>query len=78
STISGIQANLMTFIGGPRACVGHRFAVAEMKALLFHIICGFEFRFAIDPSQLWARTGTLIHAHGPAKTMPYSCLRCCR
>lgn len=60
STMSGIQPNLMTFIGGPRACIGHRFAVAEMKALLFHIMRRFEFRLAVGPSELWARTGFLI------------------
>ncbi|EJD39291.1 cytochrome P450 [Auricularia subglabra TFB-10046 SS5] len=60
SSIPGISPNLMSFIGGPRSCVGHRFAVAEMKALLFHIVRGFEFRFAVDKSELWARTGTLM------------------
>ncbi|EJD39284.1 cytochrome P450 [Auricularia subglabra TFB-10046 SS5] len=60
STIPGISPNLMSFIGGPRGCIGHRFAVAEMKALLFHIVRGFEFRFAVDRAQLWTRTGGLL------------------
>ncbi|EJD37741.1 cytochrome P450 [Auricularia subglabra TFB-10046 SS5] len=60
STIPGITPNLMSFIGGPRSCIGHRFAVAEMKALLFHIVRGFEFRLAVDPSELWSRTGVIM------------------
>lgn len=60
STIPGISPNLMSFIGGPRGCIGHRFAVAEMKVLLFHIVRGFEFRFAVDRAQLWTRTGNLL------------------
>lgn len=60
SSIPGIAPNLMSFIGGPRSCVGHRFAVAEMKALLFHIVRGFEFRFAVDQSELWSRTSALM------------------
>lgn len=59
SSIPGIAPNLMTFFGGPRACVGHRFAVAEMKALLFHIVRGFEFRLAVEPSEVWSRTGVI-------------------
>ncbi|EJD37739.1 hypothetical protein AURDEDRAFT_116707, partial [Auricularia subglabra TFB-10046 SS5] len=56
ASLPGITPNLMTFGGGPRACVGHRFAVAEMKAFLFHIVRGFEFRLAVDPQDIWSRT----------------------
>ena len=55
--IPGITPGLMSFIGGPHSCVGHRFAVAEMKALLFHVVRGFEFRLAVDPSEVWTRPG---------------------
>ncbi|KZV96634.1 cytochrome P450 [Exidia glandulosa HHB12029] len=60
SSIPGIAPNLMTFIGGPRSCIGFRFAIAEMKALIFHIVRGFEFKLAVDPSELWSRTGVLM------------------
>lgn len=59
AAIPGVIPNLMSFSGGPRSCVGHRFAVAEMKAFLFHIIRGFEFRLAVDPQDLWSRTGVV-------------------
>ncbi|EJD47289.1 cytochrome P450 [Auricularia subglabra TFB-10046 SS5] len=60
ASIPGITPNLMSFSGGPRSCVGHRFAVAEMKAFLFHIVRGFEFRLAVDPQELWSRTGVVL------------------
>ncbi|KZV96656.1 cytochrome P450 [Exidia glandulosa HHB12029] len=58
--IPGIAPNLMSFIGGPRSCIGFRFALAEMKALLFHIIRGFEFKLAIEGNEIWSRTGVLM------------------
>ncbi|CUA72792.1 Cytochrome P450 97B3, chloroplastic [Rhizoctonia solani] len=44
----GIWSHLMTFIHGPHACIGYRFALIEMKALLYSLIRAFE--FDIDPS----------------------------
>lgn len=61
STIPGITPGLMSFSGGPRACIGHRFAVAEIKVLLFHLVRGFEFRLAVEPGEIWARSGQLLH-----------------
>ncbi|KZO98272.1 cytochrome P450 [Calocera viscosa TUFC12733] len=43
NAIPGIYAHQMTFIGGPRACIGYRFSVIETKALLFTMIRSFEF-----------------------------------
>lgn len=41
-------------------CVGFRFALAEMKALLFHIMHGFEFTLAADRNEIWSRTGVVM------------------
>ncbi|KZV81802.1 cytochrome P450 [Exidia glandulosa HHB12029] len=63
TSIPGITPNLISFIGiagGPRSCIGFRFALAEMKALIFHIARGFEFKLAVDPSEMWSRTGILM------------------
>ncbi|KZO98276.1 cytochrome P450 [Calocera viscosa TUFC12733] len=43
SDIPGIFAHTLTFIGGPRACIGYRFSILETKALLFTLIRSFEF-----------------------------------
>ncbi|KAG8769238.1 hypothetical protein FRC12_005085 [Ceratobasidium sp. 428] len=44
----GVWGHLMTFIQGNRSCIGYRFAVAEMKALLYTLVRAIE--FDIDPN----------------------------
>lgn len=41
--VPGVWGNLTTFNGGARACIGYRFALAEMKAILFVLIRNFIF-----------------------------------
>ncbi|KAE9404972.1 cytochrome P450 [Gymnopus androsaceus JB14] len=47
TSIPGVWGNMMTFLGGARACIGYRFSLVEMKALLFVLIRGFEFELAV-------------------------------
>jgi len=56
NTIPGVWGNLMTFLGGVRACIGYRFALIEMKALLFTLVRSFEFDVAIPPSEIVKRS----------------------
>jgi cytochrome P450 len=44
-----VWGNIMSFIGGPRNCIGHRLTILEMKIVLFAIIRAFE--FDIPPSK---------------------------
>ncbi|KAF8202818.1 cytochrome P450 [Mycena galopus ATCC 62051] len=46
SAIPSIWANLLTFFTGPHSCVGIRFSLVEMKALLFTLVRAFEFEEA--------------------------------
>jgi len=39
----GLFANLMTFSGGPRGCIGWRFAVLEMQIIIVTFVENFEF-----------------------------------
>ncbi|KAH9003662.1 cytochrome P450 [Lactarius hatsudake] len=41
--IQGVYANMMTFIGGPRACIGFKFAQLEIKVALSQMIPAFRF-----------------------------------
>ncbi|KAN0121108.1 cytochrome P450 [Russula decolorans] len=50
--IPGVFGNLMTFITGAHACIGYRFAVTEMKAILFTFIRSFDFELAVPPAQI--------------------------
>ncbi|KAH9910818.1 cytochrome P450 monooxygenase [Fomitopsis serialis] len=45
--VPGTWGNTMTFLGGPRACIGYRFSLVEMKALIFTLIRAFEFELAV-------------------------------
>ncbi|KXN91970.1 hypothetical protein AN958_11030 [Leucoagaricus sp. SymC.cos] len=47
-SIPGVWGNVMTFLGGPRACIGYRFSLIEMKALLFTLLRAFEFELTVS------------------------------
>ncbi|KAF9011994.1 cytochrome P450 [Cyathus striatus] len=54
--IPGIYSNLMTFIGGGRACIGFKFSQLEMKVVLAMLLESFKF----SPSNkeiFWAMNG---------------------
>ncbi|KAE9411099.1 cytochrome P450 [Gymnopus androsaceus JB14] len=42
-TALGVYANLMSFSAGVRACIGWRFAIMELQAILFGLLEKFEF-----------------------------------
>ncbi|KAJ7494429.1 cytochrome P450 [Mycena galericulata] len=47
NSIPGVWSHMLTFLGGPRACIGYRFSLVEMKALLFTLVRAFEFELAV-------------------------------
>jgi len=51
-SIPGIWGKQLSFLGGPRACIGYRFAIVEMKALLFTLIRAFEFKLAVPAKDI--------------------------
>ncbi|TXT06016.1 hypothetical protein VHUM_03777 [Vanrija humicola] len=48
SNVPGIWGNLLTFIAGPHNCIGYRFALMEIKIVLFVLVR--NFKFEIDPA----------------------------
>ncbi|CAG7850485.1 SubName: Full=Related to Cytochrome P450 {ECO:0000313/EMBL:CCA73387.1} [Serendipita indica DSM 11827] len=42
----------MTFLSGQRACIGFRFAVLEMKAILFQLVSALEFNLSVPASDI--------------------------
>ncbi|KAF7356483.1 hypothetical protein MVEN_00981400 [Mycena venus] len=59
--IPGVYSHMLTFIGGPRNCIGFRFALAEMKALLFTLVRAFEFELAVPRAEIGQKdTGIVI------------------
>ncbi|KAJ1307117.1 hypothetical protein OPQ81_001235 [Rhizoctonia solani] len=67
SKIPGVYANIMTFSGGPRSCIGFRFTQLEMKVVLTKLINAF--RFDLGEQQIcWSTDGVskpyVRHADG--------------
>ncbi|KAJ3556986.1 hypothetical protein NM688_g1720 [Phlebia brevispora] len=56
ASIPGVWGNLLSFLGGPRSCIGYRFSLVEMKALLFTLVRSFEFELAVPPSDIIKRS----------------------
>ncbi|SGY17567.1 BQ5605_C015g07821 [Microbotryum silenes-dioicae] len=40
---TGVYSNMMTFLAGPRACIGYRFSVLELKAIASVLLDSFSF-----------------------------------
>ncbi|KIJ16567.1 hypothetical protein PAXINDRAFT_75453, partial [Paxillus involutus ATCC 200175] len=59
--IPGVWGHLQSFLGGPRACIAFRFAIAEMKALLFMLVRALEFEPAVPASQIGKKGTPLQH-----------------
>ncbi|KZV68237.1 cytochrome P450 [Peniophora sp. CONT] len=57
--VPGVWGNSSSFGYGPRACIGFRFAVDEMKVFLYTLVRAFEFEPATSPGDV-ARTGTVV------------------
>ncbi|KAI1783891.1 cytochrome P450 [Ganoderma leucocontextum] len=52
SAIPGVWGNLLTFLGGAHACIGYRFSLVEMKAIVFMLIRNFEFELAVPAEEI--------------------------
>ncbi|KAI0363653.1 cytochrome P450 [Pilatotrama ljubarskyi] len=83
SDIPGAWGHLLTFGGGPRACIGYRFAVVEMKALVFTLIRAFEMELAVQPEEICTLPGIVLRprlkrAPEAGSQMPLIIQRCDR
>jgi len=59
SSIPGVWGNMLTFLGGPRACIGYRFTLLEMKVLLFTLVRAFEFELAVPAQDITKKTAVV-------------------
>ncbi|KAF4578374.1 hypothetical protein EYR36_000181 [Pleurotus pulmonarius] len=59
--IPGVWGNTLAFMGGPRACIGWRFAVTEMKALLFTLVRSFELELAVPPEEIVGKLSAVVY-----------------
>jgi len=56
TSIPSVFANVLSFLAGARGCIGYRFAVVEMKVILFTLIRAFEFELAIPADEFTKRS----------------------
>ncbi|EJF59817.1 cytochrome P450 [Dichomitus squalens LYAD-421 SS1] len=71
SKIPGIYSNLMTFLGGGRACIGFKFSQLEMKVVLCLLLSKFTFAQS-DKKVNWVLSGVRFPTVGnsPKPSMP--------
>lgn len=62
----GVWSNVMTFIDGPRRCVGYRLGIMEMKIMLYTLIR--EFEFGAVPGKKVYKTNMWVGAREGEKT----------
>ncbi|KAJ7082474.1 cytochrome P450 [Mycena epipterygia] len=58
--IPGVWGHMLTFLGGPRSCIGFRFSLAETKALLFTLVRAFEFELAVPSEDIGRKDNAIV------------------
>ncbi|VDC01383.1 unnamed protein product [Peniophora sp. CBMAI 1063] len=53
SNVPGVYSNLLTFLAGPKACIGVNFALLEMKTVLATVLPTFTFTLPTDCDIEW-------------------------
>ncbi|OBZ67576.1 hypothetical protein A0H81_12405 [Grifola frondosa] len=67
--IPGVYSNLMTFLGGGRACIGFKFSQLEMKVVLSLLLSKFTFSLSDKPI-VWNLAGVRYPTVGKDSTKP--------
>ncbi|KAF7353977.1 hypothetical protein MVEN_01084200 [Mycena venus] len=60
NSIPGVWGHMMTFINGPRSCIGYRFSLVETKAILFTLIRAFEFELAVPIEDIGKKATPIV------------------
>ncbi|KAJ7904039.1 cytochrome P450 [Mycena leptocephala] len=60
TSIPGLWSSMLTFLGGPRACIGFRFSLVELKALLFTLVRSLEFELAVPAADIGRLAMTIV------------------
>ncbi|RPD54899.1 cytochrome P450 [Lentinus tigrinus ALCF2SS1-7] len=66
--IPGVYSNLMTFLGGGRACIGFKFSQLEMKVVLCLLLSKFTFELSSKPI-FWNFSGIRYPSVGDASNV---------
>ncbi|KIY66090.1 cytochrome P450 [Cylindrobasidium torrendii FP15055 ss-10] len=55
--------SVLSFLGGPRACIGWRFALVEAKAILFTLLRRFEFELGVPRDSITSESTVVTRPH---------------
>ncbi|KAG8855330.1 hypothetical protein FRB96_007128 [Tulasnella sp. 330] len=55
----GVFSGIMTFIGGPRHCIGYRFALLEMKVLVYALVRNMSYSLP-NPAHVIEKRSTIV------------------
>ncbi|RSH95125.1 hypothetical protein EHS25_000211 [Saitozyma podzolica] len=58
--VPGVWGNLLTFLGGTRNCIGYRFALAEIKVILFVLMRSFTFENLPSKPEIEKKTAIVM------------------
>lgn len=70
SDIPGLWGNILTFSGGPRGCIGFRFSLVEIKALLFTLVRSFDLDLAVPHEDIIAKSDVTLVTRPILRTDP--------
>ncbi|GAA5968939.1 hypothetical protein JCM3765_002935 [Sporobolomyces pararoseus] len=56
----GVWSSMLTFLAGPRSCIGYKFALLELKAILSTLIDEFEFSLRDPPFEIERRSAIVM------------------
>ncbi|KAG8990152.1 hypothetical protein FRB93_003318 [Tulasnella sp. JGI-2019a] len=70
--VPGVHSGIMTFIGGPRHCIGYRFALMEMKVLVFTLLRNMSYSLPTPTPEVKKRAGFITR---PIVTVPDGTLK---
>ncbi|KAI8986789.1 cytochrome P450 [Trametes punicea] len=68
--IPSAYSHLMTFLGGPRACIGFQFALLELKVVLSVLLANLTFELSADKAVYWNQAGVVYPTNGKESTDP--------
>ncbi|EED78842.1 predicted protein [Postia placenta Mad-698-R] len=74
ASIPGVYSNLMSFIGGKRACIGFKFSEMEMKVVLSVMLSNFTFELTDKPIE-WNVAGVWYPTVGKDSDLPQMLLK---
>jgi len=58
--LPGVWGNILSFLGGSRACIGYHFATLEMKYIIFTLIRNFEITPALPAHMIQRKSGIVL------------------